>query len=137
MKKSIVFSLSVIIALFLSLATLNGCDRDDYGYPPVYGSVYAINENPHVGDTITIKAQVLKQGNGIYKAEYKWKINGSGYTKTVIDPLKSDPAFTYVITTTGKHTLSMSAKLHMSKSTKTGQINIEASAQAGNFTVYE
>lgn len=135
MKTKITISLSLLFTTLLTLVALSGCNRNDYGYPPTYGYAYCVEQNPNVGDTITIKAQVLKQGNGIYKAKYTWRINNTSYSKTVIDPLKNDPVFTYVVTTAGSYTVSMSALFNMSKATKSGVIYESASAKAGTFVV--
>lgn len=158
--KRIVFVIAV-----LSLCFMTACQEEEYGYPPVYGEVQCITPNPCVGDTLTLRVKVLSNGNGSYKGEYTWKINGGSgdilnvssdkdnplvpevpksdyiYVKNsklfIIDPFASVPECKYVPTVSGRHTVSMSALFNMSIATSEGNIYSGASSRSGTFTVSE
>ena len=42
MKRVLFYIAAALMAVF----TFTSCVEDEYGYPPVYGKVYCVNENP-------------------------------------------------------------------------------------------
>jgi hypothetical protein len=77
MKKVLFYITAAIIAAF----TFTSCVEDQYGYPPVYGKVYCVNENPVAGDSLIFRVEIKEPGNGAYKATYTWRVNGVEYKK--------------------------------------------------------
>lgn len=132
MKKVLFYITAALIAAF----TFTSCVEEEYGYPPTYGKVYCVNENPVAGDSLIFRVEVKDPGNGAYKAEYKWKVNGEQYkVETVLDPLKKAPELGIPNAEARKYEVSMTAKFNMSIPMVTGQIVSAAQTQTGSVTV--
>ncbi|MBO5933781.1 MAG: hypothetical protein J6Q19_08690 [Bacteroidaceae bacterium] len=132
MKRNLFYIALALIGLF----TLSGCMEEEYGYPPVYGKVYCVNENPVAGDSLIFRVEVKEPGNGAYKAEYKWTVNGKQYkVEKVLDPLKKAPELGIPNAKAGKYEVSMSAKFNMSIAMQTGQIASTAQSKSGSVIV--
>jgi|GEM_PF-6154224 len=134
MKRTVL--LTTALTGLLSIIALYGCKDDEYGYPPTYGVVYMEEAEAHLGDSITLKVEIIDPGYGSYKATYVWKVDGSTVLKqTVIDPNASQPSMKYLPTSAGQHTASFSATHNMAVSTEAGQIYSTASSKTGKFTI--
>jgi len=132
MKKVLFYITAALIAAF----TFTSCVEEEYGYSPVYGKVYCVNENPVAGDSLIFRVEIKEPGNGIYKATYTWKVNGTNYKKVeVLDPLKKAPELGIPNAKAGRYDISMSAKFNMSIPMQTGQIASAAQSQTGSVTV--
>ena len=131
MKKSLLFIVAALFVVF----TFTGCVEEEYGYPPVYGKVYCVNENPVAGDSLIFRVEIKEPGNGIYKATYTWKINNETYKVDVLDPLASVPEIGYPNAKAGTYNVSMSASFKMSYPMVSGQIASSASSQMGTIKV--
>ena len=132
MKKVLFYITAALIAAF----TFTSCVEEEYGYPPVYGKVYCVNENPVAGDSLIFRVEIKEPRNGAYKATYTWKVNGTTYKKVeVLDPLKKAPELGVPNAKAGRYDVSMSAKFNMSIPMQTGQIISAAQSKAGSVTV--
>ena len=132
MKKVLFYITAAIIAVF----TFTSCVEDEYGYPPVYGKVYCVNENPVAGDSLIFRVEIKEPGNGAYKATYTWRVNGVEYKKVgVLDPFVKAPEIGYPNAKAGTYRVSMSASFKMALPMESGQIASSASSQTGTITV--
>lgn len=114
-----------------------GCFRQRYGYPPVYGEITLSPSQPKVGEEVTFTVQLAREGEGLLKAEYTWRIDGRRYQESVIDPASKPVQYKHVFTEAGQHNIGLSAKFKMSIMLETGQLYSAASAQTKSFTVKE
>ncbi|MBO4498938.1 MAG: immunoglobulin domain-containing protein [Bacteroidaceae bacterium] len=132
--KKLIGTLFVAAAM---LALCAGCARERYGYPPVYGEITLSPAEPKVGEEVTFTVQVAKEGDGLLKAEYTWRIDGRKYQENVLDPGNYPVQYKYVFTTAGQHNISLSAMFRMSMMLESGQLFSTASTQTKTFTVKE
>lgn len=124
-----------MVALLLTVITV-GCVEDEYGYPPVYGEVYCVEQEPMAGDSVTLRVKIEKPGNGAYRAEYSWKINGTTVKKeTVIDPFATAPELKYKFAQPGSYNVSMTATFRMSMPMASGQIASNAASKVGKVRI--
>lgn len=133
MKKLLYILVATVFA-----AMFASCQKDEYGFPPTYGKVYMVNSEAYVGDTIVLRVEVQKNGNGAYQGKYTWKIDGKSVengSQTVLDPFDKTPEFKFVAKEAGTHNASFSAKFNMSIALSDGGIFSNASAQTGKFTI--
>ena len=133
MKNRLIYFALVMMTAF---AVVSCANEEEAGYPPVYGQVYCVNQNPVVGDSLIFKVAIKESGYGIYKAEYKWKVDGKTYkTVKVIDPLSEVPEIGFIATKAGTYRVSMDATFNMSIMLPSGQIVSSASAKEGSVKV--
>lgn len=95
---------SVLCKCAFALVLLASCEEDNITRYPAFGGFrLQPNEWWHPGDSVTVTAVQLTQGDLIYKAKYKWEITVSlsdgttkSYTKNyevIYDKEKQNPQF--------------------------------------------
>lgn len=114
MKK--VLTLLAMTALLIMAA---GCEKEEFAEPPVYGKIYCTTAHPKVGDTVTLKIEIVHPGNRLNSAEYRWKIKeGSTWVgeKTVKvlrqsgkKSITAAPTIDWVFKESGKYNITMTA----------------------------
>ena len=126
----------VCMAVIAGLAFMCSCEEKKYGHLPVYGSISLDPADPQVGDSVTATVEILKQGEYIYRADYKWTLDGKTFEQTgVLDPLEKDIQFGFRATA-GTHTIGCRAvKLYFSRTSDAGQLYGNASAKDRTFTI--
>lgn len=115
---------------FAAITSLTACEEEEYGYAPKYGSIYCTNENPRVGDTLTLSVSIKEPGNRCYKAKYVWKGDNGNFCKTVdmLDPLLEAPTVKFVPTHSGNIYFSLDVTFKLSVMSQGGQVSDYASA---------
>lgn len=131
MKKLLVCFIAVAAVL------MTGSCAKDYGYAPEYGIIKVAPADAYPGDSLTATIEMLRPGNGVYKGDFVWTIDGVKYKQTIVNDLSVyAPQFGFRAPAAGTHTIDCYAKrLYMSKVLESGQIYSSATAKSSKFTV--
>ncbi len=127
--------LTFILSLAVLLLTVAGCEKEEYGRYAIYGNIVPFPSAPRVGDTVTLKVEVLDAGHRIYHADYIWKIDGEYYDEVRVTArnnektIKEIPTIKWVPTRDGKINISMSAYFKYSMPDENGQMRSGNSAK--------
>ena len=131
MRKFIICFIAVAAVLMM------GSCAKDYGYAPEYGRIKVAPADAYPGDSLTATIEMLRPGNGVYKGDFIWTIDGVEYNQTIVNDLSVyAPQFGFRAPAAGTHTIDCRAKrLYMSKVLESGQIYSSATAKYSKFTV--
>lgn len=127
--------LKLIISAAVLLLTVTGCEKEEFARYASYGRIVCSKSAPRVGDTLTLKVEVLDAGNRIYHADYIWKINGKYYDEVRVTArnnaktITEIPSIKWVPTKDGTFNISMSAYFKYSMADEYGQMRDGNSAE--------
>ena len=127
--------LTLILSLAVLLLTVTGCEKEEYGHYAIYGNIVSSPSAPWVGDTVTLKVEVLDAGHRIYHADYIWKIDGAYYDEVRVTARNNEktiteiPTIKWVPTKDGYINISMSAYFKYSMPDENGQMRSSNSAK--------
>ena len=128
--------LTLILSLAVLLLTATGCEKEEYARYAIYGNIVPSPSAPRVGDTVTLKVEVLDAGHRIYHADYYWYINGEYYDEVRVTArnnaktITEIPTIKWVPTKDGYINISMSAYFKYSMPDENGQMRSSNSAKS-------
>lgn len=102
MKKLLVCFIAVAAVL------MTGSCAKDYGYAPEYGIIKVAPADAYPGDSLTATIEMLRPGNGVYKGDFVWTIDGVEYKQTIVNDLSVyAPQFGFRAPAAGTHPLTV------------------------------